>query len=63
MKTSEDKSMVMLDFILLHFKITFYEHMLKQSSHSLFSAWTFFFFYIQFTPSEGPKAIFRSSTN
>ena len=55
-KTREDKTMVKLEFLFFVFsKLCFFGHMLKQSTHSLFGAWSFLFVHILFTPSEGPK--------
>jgi hypothetical protein len=36
---------------------TFFEHILKKSTHSFFGAWSFLLVHIWFTPSEEPKDI------
>jgi hypothetical protein len=51
MKTSEDKRMVKLHFFLNFL----FGHILKESTHSFFGAWSFPLAHIWFTPSEGPK--------
>ena len=56
-REDEDKRLVKLDFSFFLFKITFFEHILKKSAHSLFGAWLFLFVHIWFTPSEGPKRL------
>jgi hypothetical protein len=48
----EDTRMVKLDFF---FKTTLFGHVIKNSTRSLFGAWSFLLVYIRFTPSEGPK--------
>ena len=53
-KTSEHKRMVKLGVLFL-FKIVLFGHILKQSTHSLFGAWSFLLIRIHVTPSVGPK--------
>jgi hypothetical protein len=54
MKTKEDKRMVKLEFLFFS-KTALFGPILKQSSHSLFGAWSFLLVHIQITPSEAPR--------
>ena len=56
MKTRQNKRMVKLDYLFIYlFKTTYFEHILKKSTHSLLGAWSFLLVHIWFKPSEGPK--------